>query len=85
MRDPINNLRFSLPNLCQQSLTKCFPEYDGPEGEAMPALRFIEQKYKQVFNNQRALVQRGKSTLRVSVLDASTFAWEILSGYDNYR
>ncbi|CBN73927.1 GPA5, alpha subunit of a heterotrimeric G protein [Ectocarpus siliculosus] len=30
-----------------KSLKKCFPEYDGPDGEAMPALRFIEQKYKQ--------------------------------------
>lgn len=35
-------------NHSQQSLKKCFPEYDGPEGEAMPALKFIEQKYKQV-------------------------------------
>lgn len=31
-----------------QSLKKCFPEYDGPEGESMPALKYIEQKYKQV-------------------------------------
>ncbi|CAM9449006.1 unnamed protein product [Pylaiella littoralis] len=30
-----------------KSLKKCFPEYDGPEGESMPALRYIEQKYKQ--------------------------------------
>ena len=30
-----------------QSLKKCFPEYDGPEGESLPALRYIEQKYKQ--------------------------------------
>eukprot|EP00752_Nemacystus_decipiens_P009664 g8633.t1 len=33
--------------IATKSLKKCFPEYDGPEGEAMPALRFIEQKYKQ--------------------------------------
>ncbi|CAM9888294.1 unnamed protein product [Scytosiphon promiscuus] len=28
-------------------LKNCFPEYDGPEGESMPALKYIENKYKQ--------------------------------------
>jgi len=30
------------------SLKKCFPEYDGPDGEMQPALEFIEGKYKTV-------------------------------------
>ncbi|CAM9528289.1 unnamed protein product, partial [Laminaria digitata] len=33
--------------IATKSLSKCFPEYDGPEGESMPALRYIENKYKQ--------------------------------------
>ncbi|CAM9909503.1 unnamed protein product, partial [Choristocarpus tenellus] len=33
-------------------LTTCFPEYDGPEGEAMPALKYIEDRYKEVMNTK---------------------------------
>ena len=29
-------------------LKKCFDDYDGPEGEALPALSFIEKKYRYV-------------------------------------
>jgi len=30
-------------------LTKCFPEYTGPAGEALPALNFIEKKYRDIY------------------------------------
>jgi len=32
----------------KNSLKKCFPEYEGKDGEMKPALDFIEQKYKAV-------------------------------------
>jgi hypothetical protein len=30
------------------SLRVCFPEYDGPDSEAKPALDYIEKKYRDV-------------------------------------
>ena len=30
------------------SLKVCFPEYDGPDGEVMSALDYIQKKYKEV-------------------------------------
>lgn len=35
----------------RQSLKNCFPEYNGPDGESMPALKYIEQKYKKAGND----------------------------------
>jgi hypothetical protein len=29
-------------------LSKCFPDYDGPEGEMNPALEFVQQKFRDV-------------------------------------
>jgi hypothetical protein len=31
-----------------QSLKMCFPDYDGPDGEAPPAVEFIQKKYREV-------------------------------------
>ena len=28
----------------------CFPEYDGPDGEALPAVQYIEKKYREVLH-----------------------------------
>ncbi|KAG5183737.1 P-loop containing nucleoside triphosphate hydrolase protein [Tribonema minus] len=36
--------------IAKTSLKVCFPEYDGPEGEARPALEFIEKKYKDIMD-----------------------------------
>ena len=34
-----------IPNI---SLKNCFPEYDGPDKEVLPALEYIQQKYRDV-------------------------------------
>ena len=31
-------------------LKKCFPDYNGPEGEMNPALEFIQQKFRDVLH-----------------------------------
>lgn len=31
-------------------LKKCFPDYDGPEGEMNPALEFIQKKFRDVLH-----------------------------------
>ena len=40
-------------------LKKCFPDYLGPEHEARPALAFIEQKYKDIYNNFHGIGPNG--------------------------
>ncbi len=41
-------------------LNKCFAEYDGPVGEALPALSFIEKKYRDMYNNFHGIGLNGK-------------------------
>ncbi|CAN0311834.1 unnamed protein product, partial [Discosporangium mesarthrocarpum] len=35
-----------------QPLKKCFPEYDGPDGQALPALEYITEKYREVMKSK---------------------------------
>ena len=39
--------------ITRHPLNKCFPEYDGPEGEQLPALEFIQSKYVEVYKKYR--------------------------------
>lgn len=39
--------------ITRHPLTKCFPEYTGPEGEQLPALEFIRSKYTEVYKKYR--------------------------------
>ena len=39
--------------ITQYPLSKCFPEYTGPEGEQLPALEFIRSKYTEVYKKYR--------------------------------
>ncbi|CAM9348034.1 unnamed protein product [Chrysoparadoxa australica] len=42
-----------LEEIKQTSLKKCFPEYDGPDGEAEPALEYIQKIFLDTLKNSR--------------------------------
>jgi hypothetical protein len=39
--------------ITRHPLSTCFPEYDGPECEQLPALNYIEKKYTEVYRKYR--------------------------------
>ena len=39
--------------IVKHPLNKCFPDYDGPEGEQRPALDHIEAKYRDIYTKHR--------------------------------
>ena len=39
--------------ITRHPLTKCFPDYTGPEGEQRPALDYIEAKYRDIYAKHR--------------------------------
>ena len=39
--------------ITRHPLTKCFPDYTGPEGEQRPALDYIEAKYRNIYAKHR--------------------------------
>lgn len=39
--------------ITRHPLSKCFPEYTGPDGEQLPALEFIQKKYTEVYKKYR--------------------------------
>ena len=42
------------PQIAKTSLKVCFPDYDGPPGEARPALDFIQAKYTNIMEKVRS-------------------------------
>jgi hypothetical protein len=38
--------------ITKTSLKVCFPEYDGPDGEARPALEYIQERYRGVMEKR---------------------------------
>ena len=48
--------------IVKHPLNKCFPDYDGPVGEALPAVKFIEKTYRNIYDSfhNAATVKKGK-------------------------
>lgn len=47
--------------ITKHPLSKCFPDYAGPKGEAQPALAFIQKKYQDMYNNFHGIGSGGAS------------------------
>jgi len=37
--------------IVKHPLKKCFPDYEGPDGEALPALQYIKDIYSDIYNS----------------------------------
>eukprot|EP00606_Chrysophyceae_sp_TOSAG23-5_P000895 GSChrysophyteH2.ASY1.ANO1.1736.1 assembled CDS len=48
--------------IVKHPLSKCFPDYDGPVGEALPAVKYIEKTYRDIYESfhDAATVKKGR-------------------------
>ena len=48
--------------IIKHPLSKCFPDYDGPVGQGLPALKYIERAYRDIYESfhNAATVKKGQ-------------------------